>query len=99
MLARKKPHVHPIDEAWFALGAEDAIAPEIDIVDSHIHLWDFSIAPYFAADNTRDLQDAGISASVYVDCTMAYREDGPDELEPVGEVEFARKQGESATQP
>lgn len=95
MSGRKKPHVHPVDEAWLALGAEAAIGPAIDIVDSHFHLWDFSSPPYFADSYARDAAEAGISASVFAECTMGYHEDGPEDLAPVGEVEFARAQGDA----
>lgn len=95
--AGKKPHVHPVDEAWLALGEEAPIGPEVDVVDAHIHLWDFSGPPYFAASYARDAKNAGVSASVYVDCTMGYRDSGPEALESVGEVEFAAGQAESAT--
>ncbi len=96
MAESKKPKVHPVDEAWLALGEEPAIAPELDIVDSHIHLWDFSDPPYFADSYARDAASAGIGASVYVDCTMGYRESGPEAFEPVGEVEFVTAQAASA---
>lgn len=92
MAPRTKPVVHPVDEAWLALGAESPIAPELDVVDAHIHLWDFCDPAYFAADYERDAVAAGVSASVYVDCTMAYREEGPIALEPVGEVDFVSTQ-------
>ncbi len=93
---RKKPQVHPVDEQWLALGAEAAISPQIDIIDSHIHLWDFSDPPYFADSYRRDAASAGIGKSVYVDCTMAYRQSGPEALEPVGEMEFVAEQVISA---
>jgi len=96
MTIRAKPHVHPIDEEWLALGAEAPLGPNVDIVDSHIHLWDFSTPPYFADSYARDAQSAGISASVFVDCTMAYDDGVPEALAPVGEVSFARQQGESS---
>ena len=96
MAERKKPHVHPIDDAWLARGQEAPIAPDIDIVDAHIHLWDFSTPPYFHDSYTADALSAGISASVYVDCTMGYYEDGPEALAPVGEVAFVRAQAEAA---
>ena len=96
MSKRAKPHVHPVDEAWLALSSETRIEPDIDIVDSHVHLWDFSDPNYFADSYIRDAKSAGISSSVYVDCTMAYREDGPVELEPVGEVEFAYAQANTS---
>ena len=97
MAALKKPHVHPVDEAWLALGAEAPIAPDLPIVDSHIHLWDFSDPPYFIASYEGDARAAGISAAIYVDCTMAYREEGPDDLACVGEVEFAAAQAAQGT--
>lgn len=99
MTSRTKPKVHPVDEAWLALGTEQPLEPDLDIVDSHIHLWDFSDPPYYADDYAADALKAGVSASVYVDCTMAYREDGPEELAPVGEVEFARAQAEACSSP
>ncbi len=99
MAERKKPHVHPVDEVWLALGAEQPIAPSIDIVDSHIHLWDFSNPPYYFDSYERDAASAGVVASVYVDCTMGYRESGPEELAPVGEVEFVRAQAEAVRGP
>jgi L-fuconolactonase len=98
MSDRPKPHVHPVDEQWLALGKEVRLAPEIDIVDSHMHLWDFSNPPYYADSYIHDAQSAGISSSIYVDCTMAYREDGPAALIPVGEVEFACEQAKSSVQ-
>ncbi len=94
--AGKKPHVHPVDEAWLALGKEAPVGPALDVVDAHIHLWDFSDPPYFADSYARDAKSAGVSASVYVDCTMGYRESGPEALESVGEVEFAARQAQLA---
>lgn len=98
MSKRAKPHVHPVDEAWLALGTETRIEPDIEIVDSHFHLWDFSEPAYYSKGYIRDARSAEISSSVYVDCTMAYREDGPAELEPVGEVEFAFAQAQASSQ-
>jgi L-fuconolactonase len=98
MSKRAKPHVHPVDEAWLALSVETRVEPDIDIVDSHFHLWDFSDPAYYADVYVRDAKSADISSSVYVDCTMAYREDGAAELEPVGEVEFANAQAKMSSQ-
>lgn len=97
MAGLAKPHVHPVDETWLALGAEVPLGPDLEIVDSHIHLWDFSDPAYFTPQYEADARSAGISASVFVDCTMGYRESGPDQLLPVGEVEFARAQAAAAS--
>lgn len=99
MAERNKPHVHPVDDAWLALGVETAAEPTLAIIDSHIHLWDFSNPPYFADVYARDAQEAGISASVFVECGMSYRQTGPAALEPVGEVEFASNQAAGTTAP
>ena len=98
MSKRAKPHVHPVDEAWLALSREPRIEPNIDIVDSHFHLLDFSEPAYYSDAYIGDARSAGISSSVFVDCTMAYRDDGPAELEPVGEVEFASTQAQTSSQ-
>jgi predicted TIM-barrel fold metal-dependent hydrolase len=79
-----------------ALAKETPIDSGIDIVDSHMHLWDFSDPPYYADSYVRDARSAGISSSIYVDCTMAYHEAGAPELEPVGEVEFACDQARAS---
>jgi L-fuconolactonase len=96
MSKRAKPHVHPVDKMWLALSSEARIEPDIDIVDSHFHLWDFSEPPYYSNAYIEDAKSAGISSSVYVDCTMAYRDNGPAELEPVGEVEFAYAEAQTS---
>jgi L-fuconolactonase len=96
-MARTKPQAHPIVEEWLARGRESNNEPEIEIVDSHIHLWDYNDPPYFTEAYLGDAGEAGISASVYIECNMAFHETGPAALEPVGEVEFAAREADTAS--
>jgi predicted TIM-barrel fold metal-dependent hydrolase len=75
---------------WLALHTEPAIDPDRPIVDSHHHLWNHPGSRYMAEDFAMDLA-AGhdIVASVYMECASHYRDDGPEALRPLGEVEFA----------
>ena len=89
----KKPHVAAIDKQWLDLTREAAVEPTLPIIDSHIHLWDFSDPPYFGNDFVSDAAGGhDVQASVYVECTMAYALDGDTALRPVGETRFAVEQ-------
>lgn len=69
------------------------------IVDPHHHLWDFGPVPGLAADPKPFLlqemlgliNDSGhrVMRTVYVECHSMYRQDGPIEMRPIGETEFA----------
>jgi L-fuconolactonase len=80
--------------AWRDLVIEDAIDPDLPIVDAHHHVWDVSPIPgienydrdTFFADKT----DSGhnIVATVAVDCRTNYRSEGPERLRILGETEY-----------
>ncbi|OON42199.1 amidohydrolase [Izhakiella australiensis] len=84
------PH-QPVREQWLALHREDALLPQLKVVDAHHHLWDRQSGRYLAHEFSQDIQTSGhrIVSSVYVQCRSMLRQDGPDALKPVGEVEFA----------
>jgi predicted TIM-barrel fold metal-dependent hydrolase len=79
------------DAEWLSKGAiEEILDPEVEIVDTHIHLWadrerfpDYAF-PHFKADAEDGHR---VTAAVYVDCGSGYRTDGPEHLRPVGETE------------
>lgn len=76
---------------WLARApAEEVIEPELAIIDTHHHLWDRPGNRYLLDDFRADL-DCGhnVVASVFAECHAMYRARGPEELRPVGEVEFA----------
>jgi len=82
------PHV-PIREDWLALRQEEAIEPDIPIIDAHHHLWDRSGQRYLFDDFLRDAGGGhDIRASVHVQCRSMYRVEGDPLLHSVGETEF-----------
>ncbi len=83
--------------------AEEApLDPEQPIIDAHLHLWDISPASgpaefphrFLLSDANQTIERSGqrITHSIYVECHAMYRRDGPPEMRPVGEVEFANGQ-------
>jgi L-fuconolactonase len=71
---------------------EAALDPGLPIVDPHHHLW--PAGRYGRPDLERDV-DSGhnVLRTVFVDCGVSYRTDGPPSLKPVGETEWVRSQG------
>ncbi len=78
---------------WLAQAVEDALEPEIPIIDPHHHLWDRPGDRYLWPDLLADL-DCGhnIVSTVFVECRAFPRTDGPEALRPVGETEFVERQ-------
>jgi L-fuconolactonase len=82
----------PEREAWLKLTMEDPIDPDLPICDPHHHLWDRPDNRYLLEEF---LQDTGgghhIVRTVFVNSgSSMYRKDGPQEMQPVGETEFAQ---------
>jgi predicted TIM-barrel fold metal-dependent hydrolase len=79
------------NEAWLAKQAKEAILePELPIVDPHHHLWDHANHRYLLDELLADTGSGhNVTATVYIDCRSMYRADGPAEMKPVGETEFA----------
>ncbi|MCA0851151.1 amidohydrolase family protein [Salipiger thiooxidans] len=77
-----------VREDWLALTQEDILAPGQPVFDCHHHLWDRPEGRY-RSEELMDDMGAGhdVRASVYVQCRTGYRDDGPEVLRPVGEVE------------
>ena len=81
------PHPH-VNEAWLAKLREDIIDPALPIVDAHHHLWERN-GRYLLDELRADLASGhNVRATVFIQCGFAYRNDGPEELRPVGETEF-----------
>jgi L-fuconolactonase len=78
---------------------EAVLDPELPICDAHHHLWlaRGGAAPY-ALDDLRGDTTSGhhVVRTVFVECHSQYRTDGPDELRPVGEVEWVAGVAEDA---
>jgi L-fuconolactonase len=76
---------------WLGLRREAALEPELPIVDPHHHLIDRpESGRYLLPDLLADI-DSGhnVVATVYLEWLSMYRADEPEEMRPVGEIEFA----------
>lgn len=84
---------------WFDQVREEVIDPTRRIVDPHHHLWPIGGALPYGLDQLHEDTNAGhlIEKTVFIECTAAYRTDGPAHLAPVGETEFVA--GESLRDP
>jgi len=81
---------------WLALTEEPALEPELPICDPHHHFWDYRLARipyqrYLLHELVADL-DSGhnVRSTVFIEARAMYRADGPEEMKPVGEVEFVQ---------
>ena len=73
---------------------ETPLDPARPIIDPHHHLWDpgLPIVPACLVDDmaaTIEASGHSITHTVFLECRAMYRQDGPEALKPVGEVEFA----------
>ena len=84
-----KPRHIPIREDWLALHVEEAIEPDLSIIDAHHHLWDKPGARYLFEDMAADIASGHkIVATVFSEGRMGYREDGDIHLRSLGETEM-----------
>ena len=77
---------------WLDKRREPAIEPDLPIVDPHHHLIDRpESGRYLLPDLLKDIGEGGhnVVATVYLEWLSMYRADGPAEMRPVGEIEFA----------
>jgi len=84
-------HIVKPDDAWLARQEKEAILePDLPIIDTHHHLWQRGNDwPYFLPELLADLNTGhNIVATVFEECRSMYRAGGPEEMRPVGEVEF-----------
>jgi predicted TIM-barrel fold metal-dependent hydrolase len=77
--------------AWLARRpTETALEPELPIIDPHHHLWHTPQRGLYLLPEL--LADIGgghnIVSTVFLECQSMFRADGPEEMRPVGEVEF-----------
>ena len=84
------------NDDWLALTEETPIEPAIPLCDPHHHFWDRRLPSipyqrYLLHELMADL-DSGhnVRSTVFVEARSMYRASGPDELRPVGEVEFVQ---------
>ena len=81
---------------WLALTQEPTLEPELPICDPHHHFWDFRTARipyqrYLLHELADDIHGGhNVRSTVFIEARAMYRADGPEEMRPVGEVEFVQ---------
>ena len=81
---------------WLALTPEETLEPEIPICDPHHHFWDFRTERipyqrYLLHELAADINSGhNVRSTVFIEARSMYRADGPEEMRPVGEVEFVQ---------
>ena len=91
----------PINEEWLEKIKEDAIEPEIPIIDPHHHLWNQAnvhVDKQYMIENLVADLDSGhnVVSTVFIECSAFYRETGPTFFRPVGETELVNQVAEEA---
>jgi len=74
------------EPAWLAASREEALEPDLPMVDAHHHFSEHW-GGYLPDDLLTDIAGHDIRATVYVQCGWRYRSDGPQALRPMGETE------------
>ena len=83
-------HYLPVRDAWLAARQEEILDPGQRIVDPHHHLWDRPGWRYLLDDILADIRTGhDVRATVLVQARAFHRADGPEELRPIGETQFA----------
>jgi L-fuconolactonase len=81
---------------WLALTPEPTLEPELPICDPHHHFWDFRTERipyqrYLLHELVADIHSGHhVRSTVFIEARAMYRADGPEEMRPVGEVEFVQ---------
>ena len=79
---------------WLSLTQEPTLEPDLPICDCHHHFWDLRpqsipYQRYLIHELNADIYSGhNIRSTVFVEARSMYRPDGPEEMRPVGEVEF-----------
>lgn len=75
-------------DLWQAQDLEPVLAPELEIVDAHHHLWRKPDGDFLLPELRRTLESGHrVVASVAIECGNSFRRDGPEEFRCVGETE------------
>jgi len=85
--------------AWLAKRPrEKVLEPDLPIIDPHHHLWDapqrqrelYLLTELLADVHGKDGGGHNIVSTVFLECQAMFRAHGPDEMKPLGEIEFVR---------
>jgi L-fuconolactonase len=74
---------------WTYRRREEALEPDLPIIDPHHHVWDNEHGRYELAEFLEDLSTGhNVVATVFSEVKAMYRAEGPDAMKPVGQVEY-----------
>lgn len=86
-------------DEWLAQVQEDVADPDREIIDPHHHLWDRGGSVYEMPQLWEDTSDGhNVVGTMFIECRMGWREDGPEHLKPVGETEYVVAQAARAAE-
>ncbi len=92
---KKNPYL-PINKEWLDLYKEDALLPNLEIIDPHHHLWNLEFGKYLNDDFIEDIQKSGhnIKASVYImsSANTKIYNNNLNESSTLPEIKFAYEQ-------
>ena len=75
---------------WLSQLEEEAIEPELPIIDPHHHLWDRPTSRYLLDELLDDTAGHNVRQTVFVECSAMYRAEGAEHLRCIGETEFVQ---------
>ena len=92
---KKNPYL-PINKEWLDLHKEEALLPDLEIIDPHHHLWDLEFGKYLNDDFIEDINKSGhnIKASVYImsSANTKIYDQNSNEFSTLPEIKFAHEQ-------
>src|SRR5690242_21064600 len=78
---------------WVSLTKEDALEPQLPIIDPHHHFWntpDRDPHRYLLDELAAHVKGHNVRQTVFIECGSMYRVAGPEEFRVVGETEFVQ---------
>ncbi len=79
-----------LNDEWLDQVKEEALEPELPILDPHHHLWDRPGSRYMLEELVADTAPHRVRQTVFIECTSMYRKEGPEAFRCVGETEFVQ---------
>ena len=77
--------------SWLNMTSEKVLDPELPICDAHHHLMERDGEAYMLGEFLGEIREGhNLRRTIYVDCGKHHRQEGPVQLRPVGETEYAR---------
>jgi predicted TIM-barrel fold metal-dependent hydrolase len=79
-----------LNDDWLNQAEEEALEPDLPVLDPHHHLWDRPGNRYMLEELVADTTPHHVRQTVFIECTSMYRKGGLDEFRCVGETEFVQ---------